>query len=296
MTDPKFREIRAIHDDDTIRVYQAYNPTIAEAAVGANSFRAPHQSGTWSDSRMTWIKPSAVWMAYRCGWTVLKDKNQSRVLALDLDKQRFFEMLTQARLAHKASAKDGGDGSVLVQWDPEREMDPKANGKDVLTRKMPAVRSIQIGLKGLAAATLLDPTFVLRISDVTEEFRSAAALLRAGDVPAAEAALWPGAKERAVAVPADVRRILDMGDAEEEEARGPPSPKVQLHCFSFTNEDFHNGNFERWMSRSLVCMDYYSSDGERVDGLRSSDDEELSAGDDDDDELGEDDEGVAAAA
>mmetsp|Transcript_15239 Transcript_15239/g.38251 ORF Transcript_15239/g.38251 Transcript_15239/m.38251 type:complete len:167 (+) Transcript_15239:113-613(+) len=163
-TAPKFREIRAIHDSDTVRVYQAYNPAIAEAAVAANSFRAPHRAGAWSDSRMTWIKPSAVWMAYRCGWTVLKDRNQSRVLALDLDKERFFEMLRKARLAHKDSAMAAsGDGSVMVQWDPERQMDPRAHGKDALTRKMPDVRSIQIGLKGPAAAALLDPAFVMRI-------------------------------------------------------------------------------------------------------------------------------------
>jgi len=56
-----------------------------------------------------------------------------------------------------------GDGSVMVQWDPERQMDPRAHGKDALTRKMPDVRSIQIGLKGPAAAALLDPAFVMRI-------------------------------------------------------------------------------------------------------------------------------------
>ena len=36
-----FREIRAIYDDDKVRVYQAYNDAIADAAVAANSFQGP---------------------------------------------------------------------------------------------------------------------------------------------------------------------------------------------------------------------------------------------------------------
>ncbi|CAE8641938.1 unnamed protein product, partial [Polarella glacialis] len=84
-----FREIRAIHDEGAVRVYQAYNDAIADAAVAANSFSGPLEQGLWSATRMTWIKPSAVWMAYRCGWTSLKDKNQARVLALDLSRAGF---------------------------------------------------------------------------------------------------------------------------------------------------------------------------------------------------------------
>ena len=41
LTEAKFREIRAIYDEQTITVYQAYNAGIADAAVAANSFRAP---------------------------------------------------------------------------------------------------------------------------------------------------------------------------------------------------------------------------------------------------------------
>ena len=46
------REIRAIYDDRVVRVYQAYNPEIADAAVAAQRFVSP-----WSPNRMTWIKP-----------------------------------------------------------------------------------------------------------------------------------------------------------------------------------------------------------------------------------------------
>mmetsp|Transcript_5491 Transcript_5491/g.9086 ORF Transcript_5491/g.9086 Transcript_5491/m.9086 type:complete len:222 (-) Transcript_5491:77-742(-) len=96
-----FREIRALHDETTVRVYQAYNDEIADAAVAANSFQGALDAGVWSLSRMSWVKPSAVWMAYRCGWTTLKDKNQRRVLALDLSRPRFEELLMGARLSHR---------------------------------------------------------------------------------------------------------------------------------------------------------------------------------------------------
>ena len=73
-----WRQIRAIHDETTVCVYQAYSDRIADAAVAANSFQGALDAGFWSPTRMSWVKPSAVWMAYRCGWTTLKDDNQRR--------------------------------------------------------------------------------------------------------------------------------------------------------------------------------------------------------------------------
>ena len=87
------REIRAIYDDRVVRVYQAYNAEIADAAVAAQRFVSP-----WKEGRMTWIKPSFVWMGYRCGWS-RKDANQSRVLALDLHRAAFDKLLVDAVLA-----------------------------------------------------------------------------------------------------------------------------------------------------------------------------------------------------
>uniref|UniRef100_A0A7S0JBX1 Uncharacterized protein n=1 Tax=Calcidiscus leptoporus TaxID=127549 RepID=A0A7S0JBX1_9EUKA len=208
-----FREIRAIHDGSFVRVYQAYSDEIADMAVAANSFEAPHAAGCWSDSRMTWIKPSAVWMAYRCGWTSMKDVKQARVLAIDLDRPRFEQLLTTATLSH------GGDGAtckksaVVVQWDPERVMHAAAEHKQVLTRGLAKVRSIQIGLRGAAVQLLLDPAFVLRISDVTPNFRQAAALLAAGDASSASKALWPQQPELPMQLPVALHSMLGMAEA-----------------------------------------------------------------------------------
>ncbi len=79
MTD---KEIRAVYTEDTIRVYQAYNKDIASEAV---------QKGTFGEKfkidRMTWIKPSFLWMMYRCGWG--PKENQEHILAIDMKREAF---------------------------------------------------------------------------------------------------------------------------------------------------------------------------------------------------------------
>ena len=47
------REIRALHDRDSITVYQAYTPEIGVPAAEQGTFVPP-----FSRTRMTWIKPS----------------------------------------------------------------------------------------------------------------------------------------------------------------------------------------------------------------------------------------------
>ena len=71
------RKIYAKYDDKTIRVYQAYNNKIADEAIKLGTF-----GKNFSLTRMTWIKPSFLWMMYRCGWA--EKENQERVLAIDI--------------------------------------------------------------------------------------------------------------------------------------------------------------------------------------------------------------------
>jgi hypothetical protein len=59
------------------------------------------------------------------------------------------------------------------------------------TKSDQSVRSIQIGLRGTAVGVLLDPTFVLQVSDVTQDFRNALEALQRLDLQEAEAALLP---------------------------------------------------------------------------------------------------------
>ena len=80
------RKIYAKYDDKTIRIYQAYNNVIADEAIKLGTF-GEHFSLT----RMTWIKPSFLWMMYRCGWA--EKENQERVLAIDIKREAFDEIV-----------------------------------------------------------------------------------------------------------------------------------------------------------------------------------------------------------
>lgn len=48
---PPFRQVRALYDDDSVTVHQAYPVRIAGPAVAAGRFVPP-----FSMTRMTWIK------------------------------------------------------------------------------------------------------------------------------------------------------------------------------------------------------------------------------------------------
>ncbi|KAJ9072706.1 hypothetical protein DSO57_1024422 [Entomophthora muscae] len=143
--------IRALFDEETVRVYQAYNSPIAVPAAQNNSFPS-----TFSVSRMTWVKPSFNWMAYRSGYSY-KDSNQSHILAIDLHRKAFDEILEQAVLA-KGSQKEN---EVVVQWVPER----------TLTLMPLGYRSIQIGIRGETAKKFQTGELIAKITDVTEIFQ-----------------------------------------------------------------------------------------------------------------------------
>lgn len=129
------REIRAVFDDDTITVYQAYNYDIAAAAVRDQRLDA---SALFKPSRMTWIKPSWNWMMYRSGYSY-KDSNQSNILALKV-KRDFFESMLLNSVDHADSSSKRGREQVRVQWDPERNVRIGVLSSDY------SIRSIQIGI------------------------------------------------------------------------------------------------------------------------------------------------------
>lgn len=172
----------------TVRVYQAYNDAIADGALRSQRFVDP-----WKPTRMTWIKPSFVWMGYRCGWAS-KDRNQERVLAIDLWRPGFDALLLDAVSVHSShGGDDGAAADVIVQWDPERGLGGKP-GREAHTHALPAVRSLQMGLRGAAARRLGDgvagvPPLVAGIEDVTAQFRAVGERLEAGDFAGAAALL-----------------------------------------------------------------------------------------------------------
>lgn len=87
------RHVRARFDERTLIVYQAYHSEIADPAVRAGTFVDPFQRG-----RMTWIKPSFLWMMYRSGWAT--KPGQERVVAVKIDRNGFEWALDHSVLSH----------------------------------------------------------------------------------------------------------------------------------------------------------------------------------------------------
>ena len=156
---PPLKQVRAVYDVETITVYQAYGPDIAVPAVLAGRFVSP-----FSRSRMTWIKPSFLWMMYRSGWAT--KPGQERVLAIRITRAGFEEALASACLTHfdpdaypthEAWQACLDTSPVRVQWDPERSV----------SLAPLAYRSIQVGLGGSAALRYVDD-WIVSIDDITE--------------------------------------------------------------------------------------------------------------------------------
>ena len=174
---PPFQQIRALYTDTTITVYQAYSDEIAGKALQAQRFVPPFQM-----TRMTWIKPSFLWMMYRSGWGT--KEGQERVLAIDIARSGFQWCLENACLSHFEPAIHASESAwqqakeqspVRVQWDPERSIR--------LARL--DYRSIQIGLSGPAVAQYVGD-WTVRIRDVTSLAHEIHGLVDAGAVKTAE--------------------------------------------------------------------------------------------------------------
>jgi len=59
----KENRIFAQYDKSKVRVYQAYGDEIADEAIKLGNF-----GDKFKLTRMTWIKPSFLWMMYRSNW------------------------------------------------------------------------------------------------------------------------------------------------------------------------------------------------------------------------------------
>ncbi|MDA3643571.1 DUF4291 domain-containing protein [Saccharopolyspora indica] len=192
----EYRAVRAQHTATSITVYQAYSAEIADAALAAGTFAPPFKR-----ERMTWIKPSFRWMAYRCGWAT--KPNQERVLAVEITREGFERALEHASLSHfepdthgtrEQWAEQQRTSPVRVQWDPERDLHLRPLGH----------RSIQIGLGGEAVHHYVDD-WIVALTDVTPAMRETAELVAAGDLEAARASL---PKEDPYPLPENIARRL----------------------------------------------------------------------------------------
>ncbi|MBM7439087.1 DUF4291 domain-containing protein [Streptomyces sp. HB132] len=173
-------EIRARHTATTVTVYQAYSPSI-----GLPTARDGRFPDTWKRDRMTWIKPSFLWMMYRCGWGT--KEGQETVLAVEITREGFAWALEHAELSHYVRGvhpdratwqRDLRRSPTRVQWDPER---------DLHLNTLPH-RSLQLGLSGEAARRYADE-WLVSVTDVTPLAHEIHALVRAGETDRASALL-----------------------------------------------------------------------------------------------------------
>lgn len=180
MKDCPLHQIRAVHDARTVRVYQAYNDAIADAALARGTFVSP----PFSLNRMTWIKPSFLWMVYRAGWG-FKDPGQNRILALDITRAGFDWALDHACLSHPPEDMPPAEWEAMkaghpvrIQWDPER---------DLHHNPLPH-RAIQVGIRDEAVARYVND-WIVNVTDVTAFARAVHGLVQAGRLEEAHAML-----------------------------------------------------------------------------------------------------------
>lgn len=182
-------QIRANYDADTIVVYQAYSSAIADAALRAGRFVAP-----FSFHRMTWIKPSFLWLMHRSNWA--RKPGQERVLAVRITREGWEEALSQAVLT-TADPAAVAQAAVHVQWDPERSLRGAALNH----------YSIQVGIGRNLIRTFTDD-WIVSLTDLTPQVRKAATLTQTGHAAKAQR-LFPA--ERVYPLPRTLESLLCPG-------------------------------------------------------------------------------------
>jgi len=200
MTHP-IRQIRAVYNDKTIRVYQAYSDAIADSALEHGTFQSP----PFKLERMTWIKPSFLWMMYRSGWGQ-KDNGQNRILAIDISREGFEWALEHSLLSHEAANYADKEAwlkikqatPVRIQWDPERDLHLQPLKH----------RAIQIGLSNEAVPLYVNE-WIQNITEVTPLAAEIQTLVNSDNLDAANALL---PVERIYPVNDALMNILDMSD------------------------------------------------------------------------------------
>lgn len=192
----KERRILATYDETTIRIYQAYNNRIADEALRLGRF-----GDSFKIDRMTWIKPSFLWMMYRSGWGTKVD--QERILAIDITREGFDNIISNSVLStynekvystHKEWKDKLSTSLVRCQWDPDRDI----NGYPIERR------AIQLGIKGLMVDMYVNK-WIKRITDITEDVRR---LRELKDNNALDIGLLPNEKE--YYVDDNIKDILGM--------------------------------------------------------------------------------------
>ncbi|UZR96154.1 DUF4291 domain-containing protein [Chondrinema litorale] len=194
----RLQEIRAEYNQNTITVYQAYNKTIALPAIKNNRFEKP-----FSFNRMTWIKPSYLWLMERSNWGL--KANQEYILAIKIKRACWEKALSLGVLTHpdKEIYANGieweslfNEAKVHIQWDPERTL---RGGKL-------QERSIQVGISRFLIEEL-NNEWIEEIADYTPLTRKIHQLKTQGKHKEAKRLL---PNERVYPLPQDIEKRIGI--------------------------------------------------------------------------------------
>ncbi len=175
-------EIRADFDRDSIFVYQAYGEDIAGPAIRDGKFSAP-----FSFRRMTWIKPSYLWLMARSNWG--RKPGQEHILGIRISRSGWERALSLGVLTspapgvfrkHEEWRRAFDAARVHIQWDPERSL----RGEKL------SHWSIQVGLSRHVIEEYNDE-WIRKIRDLTPLTRKIAALRERGKYKEAKRLLPP---------------------------------------------------------------------------------------------------------
>ena len=192
-------QIRADYDSTTIVVYQAYAPYIALPALEKQRFVEP-----FSFNRMTWIKPSFLWLMERSNWG--QKSGQEHILAVRIKRSGFDEALSLGILTHPELSiyksaelwrSEFKTSVVNIQWDPERSIRWAHLSYD----------SVQIGLSRQIIRRFVDE-WIVSIQDLTPTVRKIQTFVKAGDFDKAKKYL---PIERIYPVTPEIAKRIMMG-------------------------------------------------------------------------------------
>ncbi|WP_226002961.1 DUF4291 domain-containing protein [Paenibacillus sp. BJ-4] len=166
-----YKGFNAKYTDKCVTVYQAFNHLIANEILEGGTF-----GPSFKLDRMTWIKPSFLWMMYRCGWGNKSD--QERIFSINISKEGFDYILSKAVLTkykpkiHGSSVKWKemlNESDIIFQFDPDR---------DVYGNKLDR-KAIQLGLRGDAVEKYINE-WIVDINDITNTVHDWKLLINTG--------------------------------------------------------------------------------------------------------------------
>lgn len=191
-------EIRATYTEEHIAVYSAFSSSIADVALQHQKLLPP-----FVYNRMTWIKPSYLWLMYRSDWG--GRAGMERTLRIWIKRSNWEAALAEAILTTpekhvykdvKKWRKSLDKARIRVQWDPER---------DIKNQRLD-YKSIQMGITA-DLSEVYAKKWIVKIEDLTEDTKAISSLVFQRKFEAAKLLL---PEEKIYPINNEIRKSLGM--------------------------------------------------------------------------------------